>query len=107
MSNHLFFDKEGRPIDIPTADRLLSDMDYVRVGQETVGPYWVSTIWLGVNRRVGDGPPILFETMVFAVDGTPNEFDCRRYCTEEQARQGHDEMVTLVRATTLETPWST
>jgi len=30
-----------------------------------VGPYFVSTIFLGLDHQWGNGPPILFETMVF------------------------------------------
>jgi hypothetical protein len=36
------------------------------VAQEHVGPFWVSTVFLGLDHRFGnDGPPILFETGVF------------------------------------------
>lgn len=27
--------------------------------------YWVSTVFLGLDHRHGDGPPLIFETMVF------------------------------------------
>lgn len=41
------------------------------VAQETIGKYWVSTVFLGLDHRFGDsGPPLLFETMVF--DAKPN-----------------------------------
>lgn len=65
----------------------------------------VSTVFLGVDHRhLGDGPPILFETMVFAspVKGEtfPEEmFDiCRRYCTWDEAAAGHAEIVADVRS---------
>lgn len=50
----------------------------------------VSTIFLGINLRFGDGPPLVFETMAFR-DG--EETDCDRYATWDEAQRGHDEMV--------------
>ncbi len=26
---------------------------------------WLSTVWLGLNHRYGEGPPLIFETMAF------------------------------------------
>jgi hypothetical protein len=55
----------------------------------------VSTVYLGMNHQWGDGPPLIFETMVFGGDeGEP----CWRYSTEEQARAGHDRVVAALRA---------
>lgn len=36
-----------------------------KVGDTRVGPYWVSTVFLGLDHNWGEGPPLLFETMVF------------------------------------------
>ncbi len=55
----------------------------------------VSTVFLGNYHNFGDGPPLIFETMVFG--GSLDEA-CERYSTEEQARAGHDEMVRAVEA---------
>jgi hypothetical protein len=41
------------------------DPDQRIIKQEDVGDYWVSTVFLGIDHSWGDGPPILFETMVF------------------------------------------
>ncbi len=104
----LFFARNGDELTADQWAQLMPDCTYKRVAEDTVGPYWVSTVWLGINHRfVGDGPPIIFETMVFLVqdDGErlgSDEFGQWRYCTEEQALQGHQEVVTLVRATTLD-----
>lgn len=35
------------------------------VAQEHVGEFWVSTVFMGLDHNWGDGPPLLFETMVF------------------------------------------
>ena len=55
----------------------------------------ISTVFLGLDHSFNDGPPILFETMVFggAMDG---EMD--RYSTWEDAEAGHENMVVLVKA---------
>lgn len=99
----LFYDRTGAPIDTATYDQLLGDEDYKRIDATTVGPYWVSTVWLGINYGFMSDPPLIFETMVFpatedAVDF--HEVDACRYSTEAEARQGHQDMVTLLRATT-------
>ena len=53
----------------------------------------VSTVFLGLDHRWGDeGPPILFESMVFGPDDM-NEQDMDRYCTWEEAAEGHRRMV--------------
>lgn len=109
-----WYDRDGRPIDVETANELLLDWEYRRVAEDQVGPYWVSTVWLGIDHGFGFGPephpPIIFETMVFATHRNTEretlgpDLDCRRYTTEEEARAGHEEMVLLVRATLQEEP---
>jgi hypothetical protein len=48
----------------------------------------VSTIFLGTDHQFGDGPPLLFETMIFHGDpGTGDE--CWRYPTRAEALEGH------------------
>jgi hypothetical protein len=39
-----------------------------KVKQEHVGPFLVSTVFLGLNHNFSEGPPILWETMVFLKD---------------------------------------
>lgn len=46
----------------------------------------VSTVFLGLNHQYGDGPPLIFETMVF---GGKYDQDMERYATEAQAIEGH------------------
>lgn len=96
------FDREGRPVSVEEFSRLKRDPDYVRIGGTTVGRWWVSTVWLGVNHRLdGTLPPLLFETMIFPSNpSVPADWDGEgqwRYHTEEQARAGHDQVVRMVR----------
>lgn len=104
-----WYDRQGNRISLRQGDALLGDQEARRVGLTNVGPYVVSTVFLVLDHRYDDGPPVLFETMVFARDEFEDpdreglqDFDSRRYCTEAEAAAGHEETVTLVRATTRE-----
>lgn len=58
-----------------------------RVARTDVGEFSVSTVWLhGIDHGFGDGPPVIFETMVF---GGKWDQEMARYCTEEEAMRGH------------------
>jgi hypothetical protein len=60
---------------------------------------FVSTIFLALDHRYGDGPPILWETMVF---GGPEEIDhYQQRCggNVEQAQAMHMEVVAHVKTT--------
>ena len=65
------------------------------VKQERMWPWFVSTIFLGIDHRIprdnGEliDKPVLFETMVFR---GKHEVKCRRYCTMDEALAGHQEM---------------
>lgn len=55
----------------------------------------VSTVWLGLNHNWDpDGPPLIFETMVF---GGPLDNEVWRCTTEAQAVEQHGFVVSLVR----------
>lgn len=98
-------DREGKPItSMERFALLLADVEYKVVKQEHVGPYWVSTIWVGIDYNFGmGGPPLIFETMVFGdTDDLSMDLDCHRWTTEQHAREGHEEIVTLIRATMQE-----
>lgn len=105
----MYYDRAGHPISLGEWARLRGIPSYHRVDRAEIGSYVVSTVWLGLDHgfSVG-GPPIIFETMVFASPdletGMLNELEMRRYATEEEARRGHEELVTLIRATVLEDP---
>jgi hypothetical protein len=46
-----------------------ANQDKRRVARTTVGTMDVSTVFLGIDHRLGDGPPLLFETMIFSMPG--------------------------------------
>jgi hypothetical protein len=106
------YDREGHLITIEKFDELLGDPHYVRVAETDVGPYWVSTVWLGLDHSFGGYPPLIFETMVFVRDEAREDnrrmlfdLDATRYPTEHEARVGHEDVCTLIRATLVEDPF--
>ena len=54
----------------------------------------VSTVFLNLDHRFdGEGDPIVFESMCFSDSDDWQEEDCDRYCTYEEAVEGHRAMV--------------
>ncbi len=53
----------------------------------------ISTVFLGMNHSFGNGPPLLFETLVF---GGEHDGDMNRYSTWEEAEEGHKKMVETI-----------
>jgi hypothetical protein len=62
----------------------------------------VSTVFIGIDHQFGRyGPPVLFETMVFAWQSTTREaLDAftERYSTWHEAERGHEAVCAQVRA---------
>lgn len=56
------------------------------VRQDMVGNVFVSTVFLGLDHGWREGPPVLFETMIF---GGPRAQETHRYCTWDEAEAGH------------------
>ena len=91
------YDREGKPISFECWIELRHQPGYIRVAEDTVGDFWISTVWLGIDHGspLEGTAPIIFETMVFGANRESEEM--RRYSTEEQALAGHREMVEEVR----------
>lgn len=90
-----YYDRQGAPLSLEGWCALLRDHDYRRVALDYIGDVKVSTVWLGLDHNYfGDGPPLIFETMVF---GGPMDQDPYRWSTEEEAKAGHDMAVDAVR----------
>jgi hypothetical protein len=107
-----YYDREGQPLEREDAWRLMEDYDYTKLKDTYLGEgaIWISTVWLGLNHGWDDGPPVIFESMVFGDEKTheawtdPNghywpayeyreSLDEERYCTEEEALAGHERLV--------------
>ncbi|MEF2979051.1 hypothetical protein [Subtercola sp. YIM 133946] len=83
-----YYDRAGQPI---SRDEWVETFDTDKmVAKTTVGNSDVSTVYLGLNHSWGDGPPLIFESMIF---GGARDQDQYRYSTEEQALAGHQKLV--------------
>jgi hypothetical protein len=77
-----------------TADR--------HVAEELIGPYWVSTVFLGLDHNhFPSGQPLLYETMIFKYlqyDNLKSIQLINRYHTWTEAERGHALTVEQVKA---------
>jgi hypothetical protein len=82
----LYFDRQGQPISLEQWQSLFEeDRTVALTDLGTQGT--VSTVYLGLNYALGDGPPLIYETMMFG--GPMDTLMLARYSTEEQAKAGH------------------
>ena len=94
MKYYILEGKEAVPADLLTWGRWFESTENRAVAKTDIGDVRVSTVFLGTDYRFGEGPPLLFETMVF---GGMLDQDMERYTTWEEAEQGHAEMVARVK----------
>lgn len=99
-----YYNREGEQVPIEEWLVLFEDDLYRRVALDSVHDgagreHSVSTVLLGADHQFGEGPPLIFETMVFCGHGSECDLsnEMARYSTEEQAREGHEATVALVR----------
>ena len=75
--------------------RFMEDTDSRRVADTSLRGCRVSTLCLGLDHRfIGEGPPLVFETMVV---GGPLDQDTQHYATWQEAEHGHWAAVRAVR----------
>lgn len=92
-SGNYILDKDGNPVpepDVMKWARWFGETER-HVAMTEIRGCRISTVFLGIDHRfLGDGPPILWETMVFG-----GEFDQlqERYSSLEDAKRGHDAIV--------------
>jgi len=91
-----YYRLDGRtpvPCDLETYALNLTDAQR-RVRLDTVGPMTVSTVFLGLDHNYGpEGPPLLFETMVFGPAFDQMYWRCATYL---QAEEMHDTVLAVV-----------
>lgn len=61
---------------------------------DVINDVTISTVFIGTNMQYGDGPPLLFETMIFG--GINDEFT-QRYSTYEEAMAGHANALAMIK----------
>lgn len=100
-----YYDPDGYPCDMWIWIACCENLERKIVEQTTIGDWWVSTVYLGLDHSFGPGgPPLTYETMLFdnatdSVGGGPHPHDgeCWRYASREAAQAGHDQVVAWVR----------
>jgi hypothetical protein len=65
------------------------------VARTAVGPFTVSTVFLGLNHAYGAQPPLLWETMVFGPGDVARHE--RRWHSRAEALAGHEAAVASLR----------
>ena len=78
-----------------TCNRVVrKDTATVKLAGEPIGEVRVSTVFLGLDHSFGNGPPMLFETMVFGVALDQEQDRCS---TWEAAEKMHELMCERVK----------
>ena len=91
---YILVDGVAKPCDLITWAKWFETADR-EVAKDIVGESEVSTVFLGIDHSFGDGPPLLFETLVF---GGKLDQEMDRYSTLEEAEVGHKNMVGRLRS---------
>lgn len=119
-----YFDKEGHelrlnlnePDDLSSFNKIWDIKSRV-VAQTYIGKTFISTVHLPINHRFSDGPPLIFETMVFDYESryarlwkllgrrVDEEFQWR-YSTFQEAFQAHWNIVEEVRRRSLKSDFN-
>jgi hypothetical protein len=92
-----YFDQEGKPITHDQWSELWGDLDERQFRKTTIGRFFISTVWLGMNHRYNDGPPLIFETMIFDEKSNSADIGCQRYSTKVEAIAGHEDAIRWVK----------
>lgn len=93
---YILFDRRPVPVDASVWSHWFETHEAERrvASTEFHGGH-VSTVFLGLDHRFGhQGPPLLFETMIF---GGPEDGYQKRFSTWEQAEEGHAIALSLAR----------
>ena len=95
MGRYILVDGQPQEVDTMTWARWFEKGDRVVQRDDLPGGIGVSTVFLGLDHRFfGDGPPILWETMIF---GGPHDQYQDRYCSLEDAKVGHQKALKIAK----------
>jgi hypothetical protein len=90
MSDYYGIDGRAITIDEWTSTRAGGEWERAKRSTKVNDETAVSTVWVGLDHSWGDGPPLIFESMIF---GGNLDQEQVRYATLEQAHAGHEELV--------------
>lgn len=88
--SHLYYDFDGMPISQKRWVELFEQSE-ARIVQQTdfTDGSKVSTVWLGLDHRfLSDGPPLIYETMIFS-NHPDHDGRMMRWSTWVEAEAGH------------------
>jgi hypothetical protein len=105
---HLYYDYDGNPIDVLEWAALFEAREFSdvkvgprwRVATDKIGDYDISTVWMGIRSLdsfLEEGPPLIFETMVFR-GGSALCDRAERYPSAQEAAEGHVRICETLRA---------
>jgi hypothetical protein len=99
MKNLLFVLEDKKPVPAQSIEHWQS-FYFVEenrlVAWDSIGDANISTVFTGTNSRYwGDGPPLVFETMIFGGVHDNKQWKC---CTWEEAEEQHKKVVEMVKA---------
>jgi hypothetical protein len=90
-----YYGRDGRLISTREMSRLFgSDNQKRQIGRDDIDGVLISTVHLVLDHSFGQGPPLIFETMIF---GGPHDQWQDRYSTEAEAKAGHARVVAALR----------
>jgi len=101
MEYPIWLDRQNETLSWEEYGYLHSFRSYCRVDEAVIGPFWISTVWLGINMAMVtmSRTPVVFETMIFLNRGElesalhpelrPYMNSILRYSSEEDALAGH------------------
>ncbi len=99
MGNYILVDKKPVEAELLEWAKFFEQKDSRRVCLDKFknDSITVSTVFLGIDHNWGEGPPILFETMIFggALGVHYDEYQ-DRYCTWEEAEEGHVNAIKII-----------
>jgi len=100
-----YFDQDGKPITHAQWLDTWGEIENRIIARTQDGRFLISTVWLGLNHQYGDGPPLIFETMIFDEQNNGADIGCQRYSTKEQAIAGHEDAKRWIEKTDREGYW--
>lgn len=99
MSDHYVLnpDHSIRPVPLEEWAEWFESLDNRRVAWTEFNGIEVSTVFLGIDHRfLGEGPPLVFETLVFA-DWGDMDGHMERTSTWDEALKAHSDACAMVR----------
>ena len=95
----MYWDKDGNPEPVEDDRAWAGWFEEANrtVAQDEVGPYKVSTVFLGADHSWGHGAPVLYETLIFGhPDGEGEHME--RFHTKPEAVDGHRHAINVAKA---------